>query len=244
MSTPAQTARSLLRELKGRSRPTGAFDARRYFRADGDFGFYNVGTPRLRTMAKSIWRAHRAEWSIADAIACADALISSEVLDVKVVAVELVACYRKAFTPRLLPIWKRWLADGYASNWATTDSICGSLIGPLLIAHPELVERVLSWAGHRSLWVRRAAAVSLIPSLRRGLALDAAYLVAARLHPDKSDLIHKAVGWMLRDAGKADPARLESYLRHAGSTVPRTTVRYAIERFPEDQRQELLQVTR
>jgi 3-methyladenine DNA glycosylase AlkD len=244
MSIPAQAARAVQRELKALARPAGDFDARRYFRADGDFGFYNVGTPRLRAIAKALYRAHQANWSVDDAIECADALISSEVLDVKVVAVELVACYRKAFTPALLPIWKRWLADGYTSNWATTDSICGSLIGALLVAHPELVERVLPWAGHRSLWVRRAAAVSLIPSLRRGLALDSAYDVAGRLHPDKSDLIHKAVGWMLRDAGKVDPARLELYLREAGSTVPRTTVRYAIERFPDARRKELLQVTR
>jgi 3-methyladenine DNA glycosylase AlkD len=244
MRTPAQAARAVQRDLKALARPAGTFDARRYFRGDADFGFYNVGTARLRAMGKGLCRAHHAEWSIDDAIACADALIISDVLDVKVVAVELVACYRKTFIPRLLPIWKRWLADGYASNWATTDSICGSLIGPLLLEHPVLVQRVLPWVGHRGLWVRRAAAVSLIPPLRRGLALDSAYLVAARLHPDQSDLIHKAVGWMLREAGKADPRRLEAYLRRAGSTVPRTTVRYAIERFPEDRRKELLRVTR
>lgn len=241
---PAQAARAAYRELKALARPAAGFDARRYFRGGADFGFYNVGTARLRAMGREIHRAHRAEWSIDDAIVCAEALIVSEVLDVKIVAVELMACYRKVFSPRLLPVWKRWLADGHASNWATTDSICGSLTGPLVLDHPELIQRVLPWAGHRGLWVRRAAAVSLIPSVRRGLALDSAYLVAARLHPDQSDLIHKAVGWMLREAGKADPLRLDAYLRQAGSTVPRTTVRYAIERFPEDRRQELLRVTR
>ncbi len=244
MNTPAQAARAVQRELKGLARPAADFDARRYFRGGADFGFYNVGTARLRAIGKGIYRAHQGEWSIDDGIACAETLITSEILDVKAVAVELVACYRKAFTPRLLPIWKRWLADGHASNWATTDSVCGSLIGPLLLGHPGLVPRVLPWAGHRCLWVRRAAAVSLVPSLRRGQALDPGYVVAARLHPDRSDLIQKAVGWMLREAGKADPARLEAYLRQAGSTVPRTTLRYAIERFPEERRQELLRVTR
>ena len=76
------------------------------------------------------------------------------------------------------------------------------------------------WAGHRSLWVRRAAAVSLIPSVRRGLALDLAYDVAARLHPDGEDLIQKAVGWMLREAGKADVARLDAYLLARGIGHP------------------------
>jgi 3-methyladenine DNA glycosylase AlkD len=82
------------------------------------------------------------------------------------------------------------------------------------------------------MWVRRASAVALIPSFRRGLALDVAYDLAKTLHPDREDLIHKAVGWMLREAGKLDPARLERYLRAEGPAIPRTTVRYAIERFP------------
>ena len=90
----------------------------------------------------------------------------------------------------------------------------------------------------------RAAAVSLIPSVRKGVALDLAYDVAKSLHGDEEDLIQKAVGWMLRDAGKRHPARLERYLRVNGPAIPRTTVRYAIERFSGDLRVELLQSTR
>jgi 3-methyladenine DNA glycosylase AlkD len=94
------------------------------------------------------------------------------------------------------------------------------------------------------MWVRRAAAVSLIPSVRRGLALDLAYGVARTLHPDPEDLIQKAVGWMLREAGKADARRLERYLRANGPRIPRTTLRYAIERFPPAKRHALLKITK
>jgi 3-methyladenine DNA glycosylase AlkD len=86
--------------------------------------------------------------------------------------------------------------------------------------------------------------VALIPAIRRGLALDAAYEVAASLHADEADLIQKAVGWMLREAGKQDPARLERHLRAGGPGIPRTTLRYAIERFPAGKRQRLLAATR
>ena len=115
----------------------------------------------------------------------------------------------------LLPAWKRWLSRDYSSNWATTDAICGSLIGPLLLdASRARRRRCVGGSQHRNMWVRRASAVSLIPSRpawpgTRMLAYD----VAARLHGDREDLIQKAVGWMLREAGKADPARLERYLR-------------------------------
>ena len=68
------------------------------------------------------------------------------------------------------------------------------------------------------------------------------YDIAERLHPDPHDLIHKAVGWALREAGKVDPARLERYLRANVRAIPRTTFRYAIERFDERKRKQLLMI--
>ena len=90
--------------------------------------------------------------------------------------------------------------------------MCGALIGPLLLAHPVARRRVTRWTRHRNLWVRRASAVSLVRLAHAGVALDDAYDVARRCTATEHDLIHKAVGWLLREAGKADPARLERYL--------------------------------
>jgi 3-methyladenine DNA glycosylase AlkD len=225
------------------SRPAGTFNASRYFRGSGDLGFCNVGTTRMRALAKEIYRAHRDSWSIDDAMTFADALLPDRYLEVKAVGVEVVACYRRAFVPRLLIGWKRWLSQGYASNWATTDSICGLLIGPLVRQHPRLIRRVAAWSTDRNMWVRRASAVGLLPAIRSGAALDAGYAVARKLHADDEDLIQKAVGWMLREAGKVDQRRLERYLRENGPKIPRTTVRYAIERFAPAKRQMLLRVT-
>jgi 3-methyladenine DNA glycosylase AlkD len=88
--------------------------------------------------------------------------------------------------------------------------------------------------------VRRAAAVGLIPSVRRGVALDLAYTVAERLHRDREDLIQKAVGWMLREVGKRDPEAEEQFLRKTYQRMPRTMLRYAIERLPEERRKQYL----
>ena len=195
-------------------------------------------------MAKDIYRAHRDRWSAADALAFAEPLVRDRYLEVKGLGIELMACYARSCTPGLLRSWKRWLADDYSTNWATTDAICGLLIGPLLVRHPKLVKEAGRWARHRNRWVRRAAAVSLIPSVRKGFALDAAYRVAGVLHRDRDDLIQKAVGWMLREAGKPDMQRLERYLRRNGPHIPRTTVRYAIERFPVAMRRNLLTATK
>ena len=198
----------------------------------------------MRSLAREIYRTHRGAWSVDEGLAFANVLMRDRFLEVKSVGIEVMACYRRDFTPRLLPAWKKWLARGDSSNWATTDSLCGSLIGPLLVRYPRLRTGMRHWARDRNMWVRRASAVGLIPSVRRGVALDLGYQIARTLHSDEEDLIQKAVGWMLREAGKADPRRLERYLRAHGPRIPRTTLRYAIERFPPSKRKTLLRSTR
>jgi 3-methyladenine DNA glycosylase AlkD len=227
------------------ARPAGRFDARRYFRGEHNLGFYNVGTGPTRALAKSIHATHRADWTVADAMAFADLLIVDRYLEAKSVGIEVVARYRRDFAPGLLPRWKRWFARNHSTNWATTDSICGSLIGPLLAMHPALIPQMRGWSRDRNMWVRRASIVGLIRPLHQdGRALDLAYAIARRLHADEHDLIQKAVGWVLREAGKEDAARLERYLRAHGPSIPRTALRYAIERFPPARRRTLLMVTR
>ncbi len=226
------------------ARPAGAFDPSRYFRTTEPLQFLNVRTPVVRALGRAVAGEHRDDWSVADALAFADLLIRDERFEVKGVAIETLARFRRQFAPRHLPIWKRWLAQNHAANWATTDSMCGSLISPLLLAHPELVPTVKGWVSHRNLWVRRAAAVSLVRLAARGLSLDAAYEVASALLPDEHDLIHKATGWLLREAGRTDRPRLERYLLECGPAVPRTAVRYAIEHIPPVRRRELLLATR
>jgi 3-methyladenine DNA glycosylase AlkD len=226
------------------ARPHGRFDAERYFRGDHGLKFYNVGTKPMRALSRDIFLAHRDAWSIDDAMALADRLVQDPYLETKSVGIELVARYRLQFTPKLLARWKRWLSNNHSANWATTDAMCGSLIGPLLVKHPELANEMRAWSKHRNMWVRRASIVGLIPLVRKHQALDTAYAIAARLHADGEDLIQKAVGWTLREAGKADGHRLEAYLRANGPSIPRTTLRYAIERFSETKRRELLQTTR
>jgi 3-methyladenine DNA glycosylase AlkD len=243
-TAPARVARETNRALARMARPAGGFDASRYFRGAADLGFYNIGTAAVRGVARSIHATYKASWSVDDAMAFADALIADRYLEVKAVGIEVVARYRRDFMPRLLPAWKRWLADNHSANWATTDAICGFLIGPLLLAHPGLRARLRAWSRDRNMWVRRASIVGLIACARRGESLDLVYDIARRLHADREDLIQKAVGWTLREAGKTDMPRLERYLRAQGPAIPRTTLRYAIERFPPAKRRALLAATR
>ena len=236
----AAAAAEAKRALKRLSHPAGDFDASRYFRGEHNLGFHNVGTKQMRELARSIHAAHRDQWDLNDAMAFAGALMPDRYLETKSIGLEVVARYRKDFSPRMLASCKRWLANDYSANWATTDAICGLVLGPLLVKHPALQKQMRTWSAHRNMWVRRASIVSLLAPMRNGQALDLVYEIAKRLHPDPHDLIHKAVGWALREAGKVDQARLERYLRANVGAIPRTTFRYAIERFPDARRRNLL----
>lgn len=240
----AQATREARDALERLARPAGSVDASRYFRGADGLGFYNIGTDRVRAMAREIARSNQQAWSVDEACAFAGALIPDRHLEVKGLGIEVLARYRRHFTPALLPVWKRWLARNHSANWATTDAICGLLIGPLVAARPQLAAGVARWSADRNMWVRRASIVGLIPIARRGIALDIVYRTARTLHRDEEDLIQKAVGWALREAGKTDMERLERYLRANGPKIPRTTLRYAIERFPPRTRKQLLLATR
>jgi 3-methyladenine DNA glycosylase AlkD len=85
--------------------------------------------------------------------------------------------------------------------------------------------------------------VALVPLARRGQQLALAYSIVTKLQSDSSDLIQKAAGWLLRECGTTNPRRLATYLAAHGPRVPRTTLRYAVERLPKPQRDELLQRT-
>lgn len=240
----ADAAARAVRELTAQARPVGEFDPSRYFRTTEPLQFLNVRTPIVRALGRAIAREHRDSWTIDDAVAFTERMLREPHLELKGVGIEVLGARRRELEPRFLPVFRGWLAANFAANWATTDTICGTLISPLLLSNPALVQRVKGWTRHRNLWVRRAAAVSLVRPAARGLALDEAYDVATALQADPEDLIQKAAGWLLREAGRTDPDRLARYLRQHGPSIPRTTLRYAIERFPARQRAALLRDTR
>ena len=96
-------------------RASGSFDASRYFRGPENLGFYNVGTSAMRRLARSIHAAHKGDWSVDDAMRFADALIEDRHLEAKSVGIEVVARYRRDFTPRLLPARRALRVDPVAA---------------------------------------------------------------------------------------------------------------------------------
>ena len=232
-----------LAALKRAGTPERAKGAAAYFKAYERLTFFGVDSPTVRRMAAAIRREEGRGWSLKEAVAFADAMIARPQLEAKGLGVCVLGKFRAEFTPALLPQTKRWLAN-HCTDWASTDTLCGEVIGPLLVAHPELVPRLRAWRTSRDLYVRRASAVALLKLAGRGDALDEAYDAALALGGEPHHLLQKAAGWVLREAGKADMARLEKFLRAHGPRLSRTTIGYAVERFAPEKRKALLAATR
>lgn len=127
------------------------------------------------------------------------------------------------------------------NNWDLVDLTAPAIVGGYLLKHPEERKVLYSLAESKSLWEQRIAMVSTITFIRGG-EFDDTYSLARKLMSHKHDLMHKAVGWMLREAGKRDQPRLELFLNEYAPSMPRTMLRYSIEKFPAPLRQHYLQM--
>jgi 3-methyladenine DNA glycosylase AlkD len=124
------------------------------------------------------------------------------------------------------------------NNWDLVDLSCYELLGRWLVDKDATLLYDLARNG-KTVWENRIGIVSTMWFLRNG-RLDDTYAIADILLHHEHDLIHKAVGWLLREAGKRDEAALEAFLLPRYRTMPRTILRYAIETFPEEKRQAYL----
>ena len=128
----------------------------------------------------------------------------------------------------------------YINNWDLVDASAEQIVGGWLLERSKAPLTRL--AKSKDLWERRIAIVATLHFIRHG-ELDETFRIADLLIHDRHDLIHKASGWMLREAGKRDASALRRYLAKRYARMPRTMLRYAIERFPENERRKYIMGT-
>lgn len=223
-------------ELRALADPTRAEGNARFFRTGpGEYGegdrFLGVTVPQVRVVV----RRHRA-LPLADALALLDSAWHEERLCAVLLLVERHARGDDAERRAVLDAYLA-RAAAQVNNWDLVDASAAQIVGPNVGAGDlALLDRL---AASASLWERRIAMVATLHHIRAGDPRPA-FHVAERLLADRHDLIHKAAGWMLREAWKRDPAATEAFLRRHLARLPRTTLRYAIERVPEAERRRWL----
>lgn len=233
------SAETVVQELARVASPEKAAFFPRFFKtgpgeyAEGD-QFLGVTVPEQRRIAKKHRGLPLPEIS---------KLVSSPIHEHRLTGfLVLTEQFRKAdedTRARLFTFCRKHLAG--INNWDLVDTVAPKIFGEHLIAHPELRKMLHTFAGDTSLWKRRIAIISTQAFIRRGDFEDTLTL-AERLLRDPHDLIHKAVGWMLREVGDRDRARLEEFLERHAAEMPRTMLRYAIEKFPPQRRRHFMEL--
>lgn len=194
------------------------------------------------SVVRAIGRTHYAEIKTLDKDALFDlceALLETGDWRLRVIAFAWAFRRRKQYTESDFARFERWLSH-YVSGWGSCDDFCTHAFGALLYQYPSLVPQVQTWTQSKNRWFRRAAAIILIYSLRRQSHQDAAFDVADLLLTDDDDLVQKGYGWMLKEASKHAPRRVFDYVTAHKDVMPRTALRYAIEKLEPHLREQAM----
>jgi 3-methyladenine DNA glycosylase AlkD len=139
---------------------------------------------------------------------------------------------------RLFNFYIKELKAGNINNWDLVD-VTAPTLGEYLLELEDPMAVLSKLAKSKSLWERRTSVVFTFAFLRAG-ELEPTYEMAERHLGDKHDLMHKSVGWLLREMGKRDPGLLRAFLQEHCTEMPRTALRYSIEKFSESERRKWL----
>jgi 3-methyladenine DNA glycosylase AlkD len=147
---------------------------------------------------------------------------------------------RKDFAPSDIRLFEKWISR-YINNWASCDTFCNHTVGFLVEKHPSLLKDLKKWAHSPNRWMKRAAAVSLIIPARKGLFLPDIFEIADTLLTDPDDMVQKGYGWMLKVAANKQEREVFQYVMKNKKAMPRTALRYAIEKMPVELKRQAME---
>lgn len=168
-----------------------------------------------------------------------EGLLQSGYLEEAVVAYHWAESLHKQYESADFEVFEYWVHH-CLSNWADCDTLCNHTIGMFVIMYPRYIARLKQWATESGRWVKRAAAVTLIFPARKGLFMNDIFEIADTLLLDTDDLVQKGYGWMLKAASEAHQEEVFNYVMSKKAVMPRTALRYAIEKMPADLRAEAM----
>ncbi|MDY9925987.1 DNA alkylation repair protein [Methanosarcina sp.] len=202
---------------------------------------YGVKTSTVGKIAKDYFRelkqAGQAE-KLNIFILCEE-LLQSDYCEEAYIAFEWAYEVRAEYTEADFSVFEHWVKS-YVNNWAKCDTLCNHTVGSFIEKFPSYIENLKLWTQSDNRWLRRASAVTLVLPARKGLFLPEIFEISDLLLTDKDDLVQKGYGWMLKEASKPHQQEVFDYVMKNKKEMPRTSLRYAIEKFPADLRAEAM----
>jgi 3-methyladenine DNA glycosylase AlkD len=225
------------REIARHNKPENKINYQQFFKEKLDEPF-GLKSAVFRKISNGCYQDVK-HLSKAEIFAICDQLLASRERYMRGIAFEWALKLSEQYTKSDFARFERWL-KGYVDNWGACDSLCCGPLGQLVLRFPELAEKVRKWAGSKNRWLRRAAAVSLIVPVRNRLLLDDVFVTAGILLVDDDDMVQKGYGWMLKEASNRFPDEVFRYVMKNKAVMPRTSLRYAIEKLPAARRKEAM----
>jgi 3-methyladenine DNA glycosylase AlkD len=139
------------------------------------------------------------------------------------------------FLPADFKIFECWI-NKYIDNWAKCDTFCNHAVGSFIQMYPDYLAGLKKWTKSKNRWLRRASAVSLIIPAQKGKFLKDIFEIAGNLLTDGDDMVQKGYGWMLKEASRKHQRQVFDFVVKNKADMPRTALRYAIEKMPADLR--------
>ena len=238
MKSPAYIAKHIRTVIKNGGAAPHTIEVQRFFKHQVKArGWY---TDELRKLAVRFRRTIVAEHGMEYLLQVADQLFRGPVLEEKNFAVFLLEDSVAEFGKPQFKLFESWLER--VSNWADHDALVHYLIGPMVAADAVLLTRPSRWAKTRTdkPWHQRAAAVSLIHSTRQHKNFDDIQRITEMLLTSDDDMVQKGLGWLLREAAKANPQQTVAYLMTIRDRAPRLVLRTACETLPAATRERVL----
>lgn len=199
---------------------------------------YGVKTAVVTKIGKSYLKMVK-QRPKAEIFALCEKLWQSGYMEESWIACQWSHAIHKQYEPTDFKVFERWV-DNHVTNWASCDTLCNHTIGEFLQMYPEYVPSLKKWAKSKNRWMQREAAVSLIIPARRGKFLNEILEIADILLVDEDDLVQKGYGWMLKVASKSYQKEIFDYVMANKAVMPRTALRYAIEKMPAELRAEAM----
>lgn len=225
--------RELIERADEKTRESG----QRFFKEDAKF--YGVKAAVVRDIAKRSLREIEGLEKGAVFELCEE-LLKSDYGEEAFIAFEWAYSLRNKYEPSDFAVFEGWVSR-YVNNWAKCDTLCNHTLGTFVEMYPGYLDDLKSWTGSDNRWLRRAAAVTLILPARKGLFLEEVFEISDLLLLDADDLVQKGYGWMLKEASKSHQQKVFDYVMRKKAGMPRTALRYAIEKMPEDLRRQAME---
>ena len=200
--------------------------------------FYGVRIPVVNKISKDFYDLIKDKLK-SEIYSLCEELWKSDYTEESYIACNWSYYIHEKYEPEDFIIFEQWI-NTYVSNWASCDTLCNHSVGTFIEMYPQYISELNKWAKSENRWVRRAAAVTLIIPARKGLFLKDIFEIADSLLLDKDDLVQKGYGWMLKAASEAYQKEVFDYVMSKKVIMPRTSLRYAIEKMPAEQKKEAM----